>query len=282
MGESEEIRAAQAPPGARFRCPHVVLWLPLCLVHGSAVAWLAFGLQKHFAPLVLFPALVGATLGVTLVGLMRLVQVAGRTTVLVGAIVACFATVYGQHYFSYLQQRETALEQAAQFRMAARLHPDMVQGTPPEPASGVVEFLRWQAIRGRPIMASVVARGPWAWASWALDGTVTLLAVLLITIPASRQPYCDRCRSWFRTVRQGDLAQALASEMAAEVGIESPDDVRRATYRLVGCRSGCGTSGFELCWELPNGQRKTARLWISADDRTRLEAMVNRAVSPEQ
>jgi hypothetical protein len=258
------------------------LWLPLCLVHGTATAWLAFGVQKHFSPLGLFPVVVGLLLGVTLAGLMRLVHVGGRGTLVCGTIVAWAAAVFGQHYFSYQEQRETAERQAAQFRMAAQAHPDLVRGTPPKPASGVFDYLRWQAIRGRPIIGKTVARGPWAWASWAFDGCLTLLAALLVVVPASRKPYCDRCRTWFSTIRRGSLSAATAGELASVVGLEFPVDGQGAAYRIVHCQGGCGVAGFEICWELPRGPSNLVRLWISPGDRARLEDLLNRGTHVSQ
>ncbi len=272
--------SANAPPRAQFRFWHLARWLPLCLVHGTAVAWLAFGLQKHFAPLGLFPILVGLVLGVTLAGLMRLVQVANTRTILLGAVVAWAMTVFGQHYFSFQEQRETAIREAAQFRLAAQAHPDVVRGTPPKPASGVFEYLRWQALRGRPIAGERVARGPAAWASWAFDGCLTLVAALLVIWPASRRSYCNQCGTWFSTIRRGRLAAASAKALVAAVGVEASEDIGDGTYRFVHCQGGCGVAGFEICWESADGRRITRRVWVSPDDRSRLEKLVASVLEP--
>lgn len=274
--QTEPQVSIEAPPRTRFRPAHLGLWLPLCVIHGTATAWIAFGVQKHFSPLGLFPVLVGLLVGVTLAGLMRLVHVAGRSTIVLGAIVASAVAVFGQHYFSYQEQRETAQRQAAQFRMAAQAHPDLVRGTPPQPASGVFEYLRWQAIRGRSIAGRIVARRGWAWTSWALDGCLTLFAALLVIVPASRQPYCDRCRTWFSTVRRGRAAAVTAGKLANAIGMEPPEDHQGARYRFVHCQGGCGVAGLEICWELPNGRWRTTRRWISPGNRSRLEDLLNR------
>ncbi len=277
MSESqpEQQASAAGPPRGEFQLWQFAWWLPLCLVHGTAMAWLAFGIQKHFAPLGVFPLLVGLGIGVTLAGLMRLLQVASRRTILLGTVVATVAAVLGQHYFSFQEQRETATRQAAQFRIAAQAHPELVRGTPPKPATGVFEYLRWQALRGRPITGDTVARGAWAWASWAGDGCLTLLAALLVIAPASRRPYCNQCRTWFTAVRRGRLTVGKAGEAAAVIGMEVPEDAGEATYRFVHCQGGCGTAGFELCWELANGRRAAKRVWISSADRLRLEELLN-------
>lgn len=278
---SERQDPPGAPPAARFDTRRLALWLPICLVHGTAISWLAYGVEKHFAPLGIFPFLVGIALGMTLAGLMRLVQVANRSTIVLGTIVAASTTIYGQHYFSYQEQREAAERQAAQFRIAARAHPGLVRGTPPKPASGVFEYLRWQALRGRPIAGKTVARGAWAWASWTFDGCLTLLAALIVIVPASRQPYCNRCRTWYSTVRRGRLVADAAAELASVIGMEAPDDIREASFRFVHCQNGCGQAGLEICWVLADGRRRTTRGWISADEQPRLSRLLTRPLNPE-
>ncbi len=280
--QTQQQVSAGAPPRAQFRFWQFARWLPLSLALGMAVAWLAFGMQKYFAPLGLFPIFVGLCLGVTLAGLMRLAQVASTCTIILGTIVASAAAVLGQHYFSFQEQRETAIRQAAQFRMAAQAHPDLVRGTPPEPASGVFEYLRWQALRGRPIVGETVARGGWAWASWSLDGCLTLLAALCVIVPAARQSYCNQCRTWFATVRRGRLVAASAKELAAAIGVEDPEGIRDGTYRIIHCQGGCGTAGFEICWELADGRRSTKRVWVSPSDRAQLEKLLAPARNPER
>jgi len=272
--QAEEKVAPGAPPRAQFRLAHLLWWLPLCLVHGTAVAWIAYGVQKNFAPLGLFPILIGLGLGVTLAGLMRLVQVANRTTILLGLIVACTAAVAGQHYFSYREQRETAIRQAAEFRIAAEAHPGLVQGSPPQPASGLVEYLRWQAIRGRPIWGDVIARRGMAWVSWAVDACLVFAAALAVVVPASRQPFCNQCRTWFSTVRRGRFSASAGENLAAALGSDVSGDIQEGTYRIVDCQGGCGIAGFEICWELAEGGSNVKRVWVSREDRAKLDELL--------
>ena len=273
--QAEQQISASAPPRAQFRFWQFACWLPLCLVHGTAIAWLAYGVQKHFAPLGLFPILVGLVLGATLAGLMRLVQVANTRTILVGAVLASTATIVGQHYFSYQEQWETAVRQAAQFRMAAEAHPDLVQGSPPKPASGLVEYLRWQALRGRPIVGDTVARGGMAWASWALDACLVIVTAFFVIVPASMQPYCNQCRTWFSTVRRGHLAAASAKEVGVALGMEASEGLQEGTYRIVHCQGGCGVAGFEISWELADGGGNAKQVWVSPEVRLQLEKMIS-------
>jgi len=258
------------PPRAPFRWRHLAIWLPLCCIHGTAMAWLAFGIQSQFAPLLLFPALVGLGAGATLVGLMRVAQVSGRPVLLAGVLVSCSLTVVGQHFFSYQQQRAAAEQQALEFRKAAEAHPDLVRGTVPQPALGLRQFLHWQAMRGRPIGGEIVARGAWAWASWAAEGLITVLVAMAIVVPAARQPYCDQCRSWYRTMRRGKLDAESVVPLADAAGLEIPDGEHQAQYRLVSCQGGCGAIGFEICWDLADGRSRAVRSWVAAEDRATL------------
>ena len=278
--QAEQEVSSNVPPRAQFRPGSLALWLPLCVVHGTATAWLAYGVQKHFAPLGLFPVLVGLGIGVTLAGLMRVVQVANTRTILLGAVVASSLAVVGQHYFSYREQRETAIRQAAQFRLAAQAHPGLVQGTPPQPASGLFEYLRWQALRGRPIWGDVIARGGMAWASWAVDGILILVAALFVITPASLQPYCNQCRTWFSTVRRGRLEPSVVETVTRTLGTEASEGICEGAYRIVHCQGGCGVAGFEICWELTDGSRESKRIWVSREDRANLEKLISPTPEP--
>ena len=76
----------QPPTAPRFRWGRLLLWLPVCLVHGGAVAWAATLVERFSAPVLLFSLLVGAALGGTLVGAIRLLQIGNRPTVLLGTV----------------------------------------------------------------------------------------------------------------------------------------------------------------------------------------------------
>ena len=57
--------------GPRFRPLAFLGWLAAAAGVGAVAAWLAVGAQFYFAPLLLFPILVGTGLGAASVGLMR-------------------------------------------------------------------------------------------------------------------------------------------------------------------------------------------------------------------
>ena len=82
-----------------------------------------------------------------------------------------------------------------------------------EVAPSFGQYVQAQAHRGRPLWSGYVAQGWVAWLSWAIDALLVVAAAVAVTIPAMRVPYCNRCRSWYRTIRSGRIdvltAQAL-------------------------------------------------------------------------
>ena len=91
------------------------------------------------------------------------------------------------------------------------------------PPADLADYLRQEAARGRPVMRQWKLRGGAAWLSWAIDGLLTLFAAVAMVVPATRLPYCNACRSWYRTIRGGRVPQATAQWMAAAAGIEMID-----------------------------------------------------------
>ena len=260
----------EPPPAATFRWAPLALWLPMCGLLSASAAWLAVVVANHFAPLLIFPIMVGLVLGVTLVGLARLIQVGNRPTVILGTILACAVAVVGQHYVCYRVDRELVREQAESFHRAEQKHPGLVLGSAPEPAGGLFDYLCRQADEGRPLLGSYVARGPVAWTSWTADGLLVLAAALLVALPAVRQPYCSRCRSWFRTTRRGQVDADSARRLGGVLKIELPENVTSIDYRVVTCNAGCEPTGFEVCWVGESEKPGSARVWLSADQRNQV------------
>jgi len=268
--EGETNPAAVIPPAAaEFHWGRFALWLPACCVQGAVLAWAAVVVQEYFAPWLIFPLLVGVVLGATGVGLMRLGQIGHRPTVLLGSILAVLTTVVGQHYISYCTARDVAQEESETFRLARQLQPELLEGAAPMPAEGFLQFMRWQAARGRPV-GGYIAQGPVAWLTWGLDGLLVLAAAGAVAVPASRQPYCSRCRSWFRATRSGRIDPQAARRLASAAGLPIPDEPAQARYRLVACHGGCGPTGFELCWEHRRGKTPSARIWLDVERRNQI------------
>ena len=186
--------------GGEFSAWKSALWLIVGGVVGLAAAWLAQMEQSYFAPLVIFPLLVGVVVGAAMVGLMRILQVGHRPTIVLGTVLAVTVTVLGQHYLGYL---------AAYHWPSAALRA----------LKPFDEFLRQQADRGRPLVGGLIAHGWLAWVTWAVDGLLVLLAALVTLGPALRQPYCNRCRSWYRTVRAGRVDRVCLSRFETKPAI---------------------------------------------------------------
>jgi hypothetical protein len=238
-------------------------------VLGAAVARLAVWVQNFCAPLVLFPLLVGCGLGLLLVVLMRLGQVGHRPTLASGAILAVAVAVAGQHYFSFLDAKAALLAQRPQALSLAEF-----QGIMPDPATDFAQFMLRQASWGRPLAAGFVLRGASAWASWAFDALLLLLAAATIVYLACRAPYCPICRTWYRTIRAGRLAAGTAGRVveAASLPIEEP--LGPAQYRLSHCRSGCGPGRLELALH-GEPQMGIVEAWLSAAQREQVARVLD-------
>ena len=237
-----------------------LLWMVAAPLAGMAVARLAVWVQNVWAPLLIFPLLAGCGLGLSLVGLMRLGQVGHRATLWSGAIVAVVAATAGQHYFSFLDWKAARIAERPQGASLAALQ--ALQEMRPDGSTGFARFMVRQAAAGRPVTTRFTLRGAAAWASWALDGLLMLLATATIVGLACRAPYCSVCRSWYRTIRAGPLAADTARRMAeaASLAVEEPPGAAR--YRLSCCASGCGRTRLELA---VYGQAKTkvVEAWLS-------------------
>jgi len=98
---------------------------------------------------------------------------------------------------------------------------------------------------------------------WALDAAVALAAALAVLWPATRLPYCRRCRSWYRTIRAGRLSSSALATVASLAGAEPPKRPTRGRFRLRQCLGGCGPARLELAWH------------GAGEDEGRIEAMLD-------
>jgi hypothetical protein len=242
--------SAAEPPrlAGRFVASQALLWMLAAPVLGAAVARLAVWVQNYWAPLLVFPLLVGCGLGLLLAGLMRVGQVGHRPTLCSGALVAAAVAVAGQHYFAYRDFQAALIAQRPQ-----GLGLEDFQKMMPQTSTDFPRFMQRQAARGRPVTAKHELRGAAAWASWAADGLLVLLAALTIVCLACRAPYCSRCRSWYRTTRAGRLDAGMAGRLAEAAALPLAEPPGAAQYRLSHCSSGCGPSRLQLAC----GQEKT-------------------------
>jgi len=274
--QEEPIQEAIAPAGGgRWSGRSLAHWAPMTLVWGGILGWGASRVQISFgfAPLLLFPLLAGVVLGITLGALVRLLQMGNRPTIWTGLVLAALAAVVSQHYFDYRAARDRADEEIRQFKLARRAFPEEVRGHPMLPPDGFTDFLTSQAARGRPMgLGGLVARGWMAWLTWALDGLLVLAAAAVPIAVVLRQPYCERCQSWFRTTRGGRIAPETARELARAASLALPEDARAPRYRLVTCQGGCGPTGFELSW---SGTGST-RAWLDHAARNRIVEILDK------
>jgi hypothetical protein len=216
---------------------------------------------------VIFSLMVGVVLGATLIGMVRLLQVGNRPTVLLGTVVAATVAVVGQHYISYrAAHRATAEDERAFARLAYRGKELAEVPVPPE---GFFRFLRWRAARGFGLLG-FKAQGWRVWVLWAADGVLVLGAALAVVGPALRRPYCDRCRSWFRATRGGPVDPPTARQLAQLLEAELPEPPASASYRLLACHGGCAPTLFRLWWVKPKGGVSSLNVWLDPERRSRI------------
>jgi hypothetical protein len=252
---------------ARFVWLQFALWLPACLILAVLVAWAAVVAQSyHFAPLVLFPLLVGVGLGALIVSIVRLGQVGNRPTVLAGTILAAAVAIAGQHYIGYLTTYHRIFEEVKSSQPVEQGLSELVESWTP----GFAEFMLRQATRGRPLPGSYVAFGWIAWLTWAIDGLLVLAAVLAIVVPAMRLPYCNRCRSWYRVTRSGRIDVHIARRLAEVAEVCTDNHATSARYRLLNCNRGCDQTEFVLSWDESPGGTSTVRVWLDTVSRNRI------------
>jgi hypothetical protein len=241
------------------------------------VAWAAVVAQDYFAPLIIFPLLVGVGLGALAVALMRVSQVGNRPTVLSGVVLAVAVSVVGQHYLEYRAERRRVERQIDKLRRAGAAFPKLFEGYQPKPPASFVAYLQTQARIGREMqIRGYVARGWVAWFSWAVDGALVLVATLAMVIPAVRLPFCNSCRSWYRVIRSGRVDGQTAARLAELVGACTDGRLRiSARYRLLDCHGGCGPASFELAWQEPRRSAFSVQAWLDAECRDQVTRVLD-------
>jgi hypothetical protein len=80
-------------------------WLVPAGVVALAVARVSVWVQPHFAPVVLFPLLVGAALGALLCGLLQVARLSDARLAVVGTVLVALAAGAAEHGFFYLDYR---------------------------------------------------------------------------------------------------------------------------------------------------------------------------------
>ena len=80
-----------------------------------------------------------------------------------------------------------------------------------------------------------------------------VVGAVAVTIPAMCVPYCNRCGTWYRTIRGGKIDVPTALRLAELLGVEEIGHPRSPRFRLSACQGGCGPTRCELSWEEPDG-----------------------------
>lgn len=263
-----------SPPEGRpeFSGVRALVFLPGAAVLGALVGGAASVAQGWFAPLILFPLLVGIVLGAVLVALLRTTQAAHRATLIVGTLLAVTAATAGQHYAAY---RVWVHRLDAKSGLARVAFADQLPNSFPE-------FLRWEARRGRTLLngrlwPGLVARDGWAWASWGADALLALLGTLAMVLPALALPYCRHCRSWYHTTRSGRLKRPFAQRLAELFQLAVPERVKRIRYRLLGCEGGCEPLGLELHWRRRGADGRPPLVWLTDRGRDEVQRVLDEA-----
>ena len=275
----------EPPRGGRFSWAALALWLPACAVLGVAAAWVAdiASSDLGFTPLVIFPLLVGLGVGGMLIAVMRLGQVAHRSTIVAGALLAVVVTVAGQHYFAFRSAQRRAEQQLRRVEQqyGRELHAaegafgNVLTERLPRPPPTFSEYLIW----GRRMWDDFVVYGWAAWLTWGIDGLLVLGAALAVVLPAAMLPYCNCCRKWYRTVRSTRIELSTAGRLAELAGLDTVGQPRWARCRLSSCPGGCSPTRFELSWEATDGKTYLARTWLDTQHRNRVTQVLDESTT---
>jgi hypothetical protein len=267
----------------------------LAVIVGPVVGlvWARVAEAAYLAPFLLFPILVGVFVGLTIVGLTRFAQIGHRPTILLAAVLAAATAVVGQHYLEYLSRYSLnsptsalahltkdvpGIGEAMRRKASAE---NSIANCPPM-APSFAEYLLAQAKRGRPLPGGYVAAGWAAWLAWAIDALLTVAAAVAVAIPAVRVPYCNRCGTWYRTIRNGRIDVPTALRLAETCGVDAIPQLRSPRYRLSCCQGGCSPTRCELSWEEPSGAVALARVWLDGERRNQVATILDRFPADEE
>lgn len=280
---TESIVASPPNRPARFSAARALLFASLALAAAAVVSLLADIVQNdlHWAPLFLFPVVVGVILGGALVCIARVTQTGHRPTLFAAAFVAAALAVVGQHFFAFWNHSVDPAAGSGRAKLRAAF-PEIAERLA-APAEDWFGFMHDAAQRGRALPGGWRARGGWAWATWAMDGALLILGAMAMVATAARLPFCGRCGTWWRTIRGGRWVGPEASRLVAAIGAEYPPEaVAAVRYRLTSCRGGCGPFGLKLLWRDSAGRDYACDLWLNAAGRDRVMQLADEVVAREQ
>ncbi len=265
-------------------------WLPPCLIHAVALAWVAVLAERHIAPWLLFPTFLGFVIGAFCVILVRFFQLGHRPAAWWGVILSSLVLIGGQHHFHFrVRQQEDAARWNADRELRGRVEvvfPQEVAKRFPPPPRHLGNYLRDEARRGRPLMRGLVAHGWQVWLSWLVDAGLVLAGAWLGARPLLSRPYCRDCASWYRTTRAGRLGEARLAELSQLVRVAIPAPSGPGHYRQRNCRSGCGPAQLTISWHGAKAAPVAVRpgrsvTWVEAQERRAVGELLD-AWQPER
>ena len=231
----------------------------------SAIAWLAAAaviavglglasalLQQYFAPLGLYPVLLGIVLGAGLVAALRPTQFGSRRWAMAGAVAAAAVLIAAQFYGSY--RLYVAAVEAKAPAGVGQLPLERLQAP-----DNLLAYLRQQARYGRPLFAGITARGGWAWATWVADWALVAAAAAVVVRQGFRRPWCSKCHKWYRAVGEGQLRPKAASQVGKLADVALPKASGR--YRVWTCPTAGHGTALEIAWTA-NSEKRPALTMI--------------------
>lgn len=260
-------------PLPRWR--HGLMFLGSMAAVAVVVGLLAAWLQQYFAPVLLFPLLIGLLLGVVLADRMSAWQIGHRPLALLTAVLAALLSVLVIHYASYRFELAAAADRPPEHDLIVQAFPDLEasgHGTP----KSFFDYLWLQSRAGRPL-ASWRARGAWLWAWWTLDALLIAAVGVWMVAPQLRWPYCRQCRAWYRTIRDGQLDGKTAAALGKQVGIALPKIDDEAIMALRNCPAGCGPAELCLIWNVHDGQSA----WLDVERLRQVTSTLDAAKPPK-
>lgn len=273
MSEATDSRSAPGSFGAPCGTIVEAVGRTAAVIVGAAVVglligWLAEVIQSDygFAPLLVFPVVVGVALGGAIVGLARWLQEGRLATLVVGLAVAWLVALGAQHYLGYRQlvsrwePRGLSGAENKAIEAIRQAFPDAPAVRRARPPERFIDFLAEQARQPREVI------GTWpGWSLWLFDAAIALAAAAAVLWPASRLPYCRRCRSWYRTIRAGRLTPDVLAAVASLAGTQPPTTPSRGQFRLRQCLGGCAPARLELVWRPADGNEQRIESQLDAE-----------------